>query len=170
MLLGFSLPVLGVRTVWCSAADTHLNLLGRGVSGACFFNRGMCFIVSLHIIYLWQYYVCCIRWCNPMHPLYGALPVPYVLVRVSRGALVAHRYNMPLLAADHRSKNVKDCRTFIPLSVSLWNDLAENFFDSVGLTGFKSMINQFFSSTIFLLFFFFQWVGIVRLGSRTDRV
>ena len=27
--------------------------------------------------------------CNPMHPLYGALPVPNVLVRVTHGALVA---------------------------------------------------------------------------------
>ena len=30
--------------------------------------------------------------CNPMHPLYGALPVPYVPVRVTRGAVIAHRY------------------------------------------------------------------------------
>ena len=31
--------------------------------------------------------------CNPMHPLYGALPVPYVPVRVTRGALIEHRYH-----------------------------------------------------------------------------
>ena len=30
--------------------------------------------------------------CNPMHPLYGSLPVPYVPVRVTRGAVIAHRY------------------------------------------------------------------------------
>ena len=30
--------------------------------------------------------------CNPKHPLCGALPVPYVPVRVTRGALIAHRY------------------------------------------------------------------------------
>ena len=30
--------------------------------------------------------------CNPMHPLYGALPVPYVPVRVTRGAVITHRY------------------------------------------------------------------------------
>ena len=29
--------------------------------------------------------------CNPMHSLYGALPLPYVPVRVTRVALVAHR-------------------------------------------------------------------------------
>ena len=26
--------------------------------------------------------------CKPMHPIYGALPAPYVLVRVKRGSLV----------------------------------------------------------------------------------
>ena len=30
--------------------------------------------------------------CNPMHPLYGAVPVPYVPMGVTRGGLVAHRY------------------------------------------------------------------------------
>ena len=30
--------------------------------------------------------------CNPLHPLYDALPVHYVPVRDARGALVAHRY------------------------------------------------------------------------------
>ena len=38
--------------------------------------------------------------CNPMHRLYGALPVPYVRVRVTRGA--AHRYTMRLLSAEPR--------------------------------------------------------------------
>ena len=30
--------------------------------------------------------------CNPKHPLCGALPVPYVPVRVTRCTLIAHRY------------------------------------------------------------------------------
>ena len=35
--LGFVLPVLEYcSAVWCSAADTHLKLLDRVVSGACF--------------------------------------------------------------------------------------------------------------------------------------
>ena len=29
--------------------------------------------------------------CDPMHPLYVALPVPYVTVRITRGAVIAHR-------------------------------------------------------------------------------
>ena len=49
--------------------------------------------------------------CNLMHPLYGALPVPYVAVRVTRGALVAHRYTLvpPCCRMSQHSK------TFIPL-------------------------------------------------------
>ena len=68
-----------------------------------------------------------------MHPLHGALPGSYVPVRVTRGALVAHRYTY----APPR------CITFIPLSVSLWNDLASPVFNGVGLAGFKSRVNAF---------------------------
>ena len=34
-------------------------------------------------------------------------------------------------------------RTFIPLSVSLWNALVDPVFDGVGLAGFKSRSNAF---------------------------
>ena len=34
-------------------------------------------------------------------------------------------------------------RTFVPLSVSLWNVLADLVFDGVGLAGFKTMANAF---------------------------
>ena len=57
--------------------------------------------------------------CNPMHPLYDALPVPYVPLRVPRGAVIAHRYTY----APRRCRTSQHRWTFIPLSVSLWNDL-----------------------------------------------
>ena len=41
--------------------------------------------------------------CNPMHPLYGALRVPYVPVRVTRGAGSHIGSLMRLLAAEPRS-------------------------------------------------------------------
>ena len=47
---------------------------------------------------------------------------------------------MHRLAAEPR----KYSRTFIPLSVSLWDYLANPAFDGVGLTGFKSRANAFF--------------------------
>ena len=68
--------------------------------------------------------------CNPVHPLNGALPGQYVPVWVTRGALVAHRYTY----APPRCRTLQYSMTFIPFSVSLWNDLA----NPVGLAGFKS--------------------------------
>ena len=70
--------------------------------------------------------------CNPMHPLNDALPGPYAPVRVTRGDLVAHRCR----TSQYR-------KTFVPLSLSLWNDLADPVFDGVGLAGFKSRANAF---------------------------
>ena len=72
-----------------------------------------------------------------MHPLNGALPGPYVPVRVTRGALVAHRYTY----VPPRCRILQYSNTFIPFSVSLWNDLANPVFDGVGLGGFKSRAN-----------------------------
>ena len=75
--------------------------------------------------------------------VYGALLVPYrgsyVPARVSRGALVAHRYT----CAPPLYKTSQDCRTFILLSVSLCNDLADPLFDGAGLSGFKNRANAF---------------------------
>ena len=62
---GFVLPVLEYcSAVWCLAADTHLRLrlLDRIVSGASFLTGGvLCLSVTLHIVDLWQYCVCCTR-------------------------------------------------------------------------------------------------------------
>ena len=90
---GFVLPVLEYcPAVWCSAADTHLRLLDRVVSGASFLTGGVfeCdlahrrFVAVLSMLYK-------IR-SDPTHPLYGALPVPHVPVLVTRGAVIAHRF------------------------------------------------------------------------------
>ena len=75
-----------------------------------------------------------------MHPLNDALPGPYVPVRVTRRALVTHRYTY----APPRCRTSQYRRTFVPLSVSSWNDLAYPVSDGVGLTGFKSRADAFF--------------------------
>ena len=78
--------------VWCSAANTHLKLLDHVVSCASFLTGGL---FECDLAHRRSVAVSCklykIR-CNLMHPLYGALPVPYVPVRVTRGAEIAHRY------------------------------------------------------------------------------
>ena len=63
---GFVLPILEYcSAVWCSAADTHLKLLDRAVSGARFLT-GVCLSVTLliahrDIAHPWQSCVCLIR-------------------------------------------------------------------------------------------------------------
>ena len=90
---GFVLPVLEYcSAVWCSAADTHIKLMDRVVSSACFIAGG---VLNCDISHLPSVSVLCMLYkirCNPKHPLCDALPVPYVPVRVTRGALIAHRY------------------------------------------------------------------------------
>ena len=67
-----------------------------------------------------------------MHPLHGVFPVPYVPVRITRVALVTHRYPY----APPRCRTSQYYTTCILLSTSLWNDLADPVFDGVGLAGF----------------------------------
>ena len=90
---GFVLPVLEYcSAVWCSAADTHLKLLDRAVSGAWFLAGG---VFECDISHRRSVAVLCMLYkirCNPVHPRNGALPGPYVPVQFTRGALVAHRY------------------------------------------------------------------------------
>ena len=59
--------------VWCSAADTHIILLDREVSGVRFLTEGVfeCNIAPRQpVAVLYMLYKIC---CNPMHLLYDAL-------------------------------------------------------------------------------------------------
>ena len=113
-------------------------------------------------------------WYVPTHPLYGALPGPYVQVWVTRGALVAHHYT---------HVNSQYHRTIIPLSVSQWDDLNDHsrwcgtggFQEQVQcfVIGLRCSIYPFLSSTIFHFLFFLSmgwycWAGVfglIRCGS-----
>ena len=72
-----------------------------------------------------------------MHHLSGALSLPYAPARVTRADLVTHIHSFALPCCRTSQYH----RTFVPLSVSLWNDLTDPVFDGVGLTGFKSRAN-----------------------------
>ena len=173
---GFVLPVLEYcSAVWCSAADTHFKLLDRVVSGVCFLAGG---VLNCNLPHRQSVSMLCMVYkirCNPMHPLCGSLPVPYVPVRVSRSALIAHRYTF---APPHcRASQYR--RTFIRLSVSLWSDLVDPVFDGVGLASFKIRSNAFCWPSCSLLFclqqFSLSLLFLYRLvvwgwGLRTDRV
>ena len=140
MLSGFCLASLEYcAAVWCSAADTHLKLLDRVVSGACFLAGG---VLNCNLPHHRSVAKLCMLYkirCNPMHPLCGALPVPYAPVRVTRGTLITHWYTY----APPRCRTSQYLSTFISLSVLLWNYLVDPVFDGVGLAGFKSRSNAF---------------------------
>ena len=97
---GLVVPVLEYcSAAWCSADDAHLKLLDRVVSGVRFLTGG---VFECDIAHRRSVAVLCMLYkirCNPMHPLNDALPGPYVPVRVTRSALVAHRYTY----APHRT-------------------------------------------------------------------
>ena len=102
---------------------THLKLLDRVVSRACFLAGG---VLNCDLSHHQSVAVLCMLYkirCNPKHPLCGALPVPYVPVRVTHGAFITHRYTF----APPRCRTSQYRRTFIPLSVSLWNDLVDPY-------------------------------------------
>ena len=68
------------------------QLLDWVVNGACFLTGG---VYDCDLAHRRSVVVLCMLYkieCNPMHQLCGALPVPYVPVRVTCGAFVAHRY------------------------------------------------------------------------------
>ena len=70
--------------------------LDRVVSGACFLAGG---VLICDLSHRRSVAVLCMLYkirCNPKHALCGALPVSYVPVGVTRGALIAHRYTLLL--------------------------------------------------------------------------
>ena len=73
-----------------------------------------------------------------MHPRRTELPQQFVPVCVTRAAIAAytHAFEVP------RCRTVQFNRSFIPWSVSLWNDLDDSVFDSSGLSVFKSRANS----------------------------
>ena len=112
----FVLPVLEYcSAVWCSAADSHLKLLDRVVRSAGFLAGG---VLECNLAHRRSVAELCMLFeikSNPMHTLSDALPLLYVPVRVTRGALVAHWHSF----APLRYRTSQYRRSFVPLSVSL---------------------------------------------------
>ena len=83
--------------MWCSAAYSHLKLLDRVVRSAGFQASG---VLECNLAHRRSVAVLCMLFkikSNPVHPLSGALPLPYAPERVTRGALVAHGTRSRLL-------------------------------------------------------------------------
>ena len=69
-----------------------------------------------------------------MHHLGGAWPLLYVPASVTRAAFVALRRSF--VPPHCRTSEFR--KTFVPLSVCLWNDVSDHVFGGAGLAGFKS--------------------------------
>ena len=134
--MGIVLTVLEHCTaVWCSAADTYLKLLDQEISGARFLTGD---VFECDIAHRRSVAVLCmlnkIR-CNPMHPF-----MMHYLDRMCQCGLHAVPWSQISILIRHLAA---EPRTFVPLSVSLWNDLADPVFDGLGLASFKSRANAF---------------------------
>ena len=80
------------------------KLLDRVVSRASFLTGG---VFECDLAHCRSLTVLCMLYkirCNPMHHIYGALPVPYVPVWVTRGAVITHRSLMYLLCREEVHK------------------------------------------------------------------
>ena len=107
---GSVLPILEYNSF-----DTHLKLLDRVVSGESFLTEGMSECDLAHRRYV---AVLCMLYkirSNPLHPLYGALSVPYVPVWVTSGA---DRISVHLFASSLQNLAVsQDFYSFVIISV-----------------------------------------------------
>ena len=100
---------------------------GQSCHGCCMvFQLVVFWSVTLPIVDLWQ---CCARYFRLR--VTQSLPLPNVLARVTRGALVAHIYT--LVCASQLQLLQLYRRTFVLLSVSLWYDLGCPLFNGVGM-------------------------------------
>ena len=97
--------------------DSHLKLLDRVVRSAGFQAGG---VLECNLAHRRSVAELCMLFkikSNPMYSLRGALPLPYVPARVTRGVLGAHRHWFApprCRTSQYRSQNL-----YAPLAVSL---------------------------------------------------
>ena len=184
---GFVLPILEYcSAVWCSAADTHLKLLDRAVSGAQLLTGSVFECDIAHRRYMAVLCTLYMIRCNPIHPLNHALPGPYVPARVTRGALVAHRYTY----APPHCKTLQYRKIFIPskcpsgtilLRSCINRSVSHTRIRWCGTGGFQGQGQCFFiglsCSIRTIVFYYFSlpllsvyWLVLWGWGLRTDRV
>ena len=126
--------------MWCSAADTHPKPLDRVVRSAGVLAGGVLDRNLAHrrsVAELRMLLKIKRKSINASSERCIAFALCPALV--TRGTLVAHRHSV----GPPRCRTSRYRRTFVPISVSLWNDLSDPVFDGVGLAGLKSRANAF---------------------------
>ena len=130
----FVLPVLEYYFACGARLLIHTFGFGHVVSGANFLPGGVRKCNLSHRRLDEVLGMLCKTRSNPMHQLCGVvLPVPFVTVQVTGGALVTRRYSY----APPRLRTSQYRMIFILSSASLWNDLVDGVFDGVGLVVFS---------------------------------
>ena len=134
----FILPLLEYCSpVWISSAAQHLKLLDSVASRARYFfsdcgrfNLDHRSLVSC-LCMLYKFFF------SENHPLSGAIPPIAVHRKPTRASLVAHEFNL----TNVRCSTEQFKRSFIPFSVSVWNDLPSHCFGG-SLVEFKKLVNK----------------------------
>ena len=150
MLSGYSPFSLEKSAVWRSATYTYLKTSGRCNQWCLFFLPGGEF--ESNIARRRSVAVLSIHYkigCNPIHPLYGALPDSYVPVRGTHGALVAHSYNYK----SPRCRTSQDFHSIFGVNVEQ-SDKNGASRPGVGLAGLKSKANMPFHWPSYSLHFY----------------
>ena len=86
------------------------------------------------------------------------------MARVTRGACSLLIFNHSFAPLHCRTSQYR--RTFVPLSVSLWNDLGDPVFDGVGLAGFESRANAFLFEGIIIIIIIILIIIIIKFNLR----
>ena len=114
MVSGFCPDRFGVMVCSVVLGRRYIPQTTPPCSGWCKFFICGCVIVRFVAVLCPLYKIK----CNPMHFLYGVLPMPYVPVQVALDTLVLHRFTY----VHDRCRTSKYRIAFVSLSVSLWND------------------------------------------------
>ena len=128
--------------MWCSAADTHLQLLASVVSGGSFlagsgFQCDLAYRQSVAVL-------CMLCYGIVMYTTRSGVVFMLLYLSSMCGAgytRFCDRTSVHLCACSLKKSQYR--RFFITLPVSLWNDLGDQVFDGVGFSGFKSRANAF---------------------------
>ena len=135
----------------------------------------MCLSVTLPIVDLWQYYVCCTRSGVTCCTLFMVL----FLCRMCRWGYTRRCDRTSVHLCVSSLQNLAVWQDFYSLFSISVNDLIDPLFDLVGLTGFKRRANALFwpscSLPFSLLLFYLSLLSFYGLvlwgwGLRTDRV
>ena len=104
--------------LWCGARCRYTPKITEPCGSGAWFLTAVVF--ECNIAHRLSVAVLCMMYtirCNPRHSLYGALPLPCVQARLTRGALVAHRH--AYICASSLQNLTVSHDFYFPLSVSV---------------------------------------------------